>query len=80
MGLIIVSLLSWLIPVITPITPFSTKVKAAIITGAIIFSEATFWGGALLVGKEVASKFKRFLNPRNWKKKQRHNGVQDDGK
>ena len=68
-GLLIISLLSWLIPVITPFTPFPTKVKAGIITGGLIFAEVMFWGGALLVGKEVAAKFKSYLNPRSWKKK-----------
>jgi hypothetical protein len=67
-GLLIISLLSWLIPVITPFTPLPTKVKAGIITGGLIFAEVMFWGGALLVGKEVAAKFKSYLNPRNWKK------------
>ncbi|MFB5285192.1 transporter suffix domain-containing protein [Peribacillus sp. Hz7] len=67
-GLIIISLLSWLIPIIVPFTPLSTKLKAGIITGGLIFAEVMFWGGALLVGKEVAAKFKSYLNPRNWKK------------
>lgn len=68
-GLLIVSLLSWLIPLIAPFTPFPTKVKAVIITGGIVFAEVMFWGGVLLVGKEVAIKFKSYLNPKNWRKK-----------
>jgi len=67
-GLIIISLLCWLIPIIVPFTPLSTQLKAGIITGGLIFAEVMFWGGALLVGKEVAAKFKSYLNPRNWKK------------
>ncbi|MBE3102833.1 MAG: transporter suffix domain-containing protein [Bacilli bacterium] len=68
-GLLIVSLLSWFIPLIAPFTPFPTKVKAGIITGAIVFAEVMFWVGVLLVGKEVASKFRSYLNPKNWRKK-----------
>ncbi|MGW6379944.1 transporter suffix domain-containing protein [Peribacillus butanolivorans] len=68
MGFLIVSLLTWIIPVIAPFTPFPTAVKAGVITGAIIFAEVMFWVGALLVGKEVAAKFKGYLNPKNWKK------------
>lgn len=77
-GLLIVSLLLWLIPLITSSTPLSTKTKAGIITSAIIFAEVMFWGGALLVGKEIASKFKSYLNPKNWRNKQRQNGVHDN--
>lgn len=67
-ALIVVSLLSWLIPLIAPFTPYSTKVKAGIITGAIVFAEVVFWIGVLLVGKEVAAKFRGYLNPKNWRK------------
>ncbi|MWV42711.1 transporter suffix domain-containing protein [Paenibacillus sp. HJL G12] len=67
-GLLILSLLLWLVPVITPFTPLSTKIKASIITGSIIIAEIMFWIGALLVGKEVAAKFKSVLNPKNWRK------------
>ena len=77
-GLLIISVLSWLIPLIIPFTDFPTKVKAGIITGGLIFAEVMFWVGALLVGKEVAAKFKSYLNPINWKKKQEHNRVHDD--
>lgn len=68
-GLLILSLLLWLIPVITPFTSLPTKVKAGTITGSIIMAEIMFWIGALLVGKEVATKFKSYLNPKNWRKK-----------
>ncbi|MFE4142232.1 transporter suffix domain-containing protein [Peribacillus sp. YIM B13472] len=68
MGFLIISLLTWIIPVVAPFTPFSTGVKAGVITGAIVFAEVMFWAGALLVGKEVAAKYKGYLNPKNWKK------------
>lgn len=69
LGLLILSLFVWLIPVITPFTPLPTKIKAGTITGSIIIAEIIFWIGALLVGKEVATKFKSYLNPKNWRKK-----------
>jgi hypothetical protein len=68
MGFLIISLLTWIIPVAAPFTPFSTAVKAGVITGAIVFAEVMFWAGALLVGKEVAAKYKGYLNPKNWRK------------
>lgn len=77
-GLLIVALFCWLIALIAPFTPLSVKAKAGAITGAMIFAEIVFWIGALLVGKEVASKFTSYLNPKNWRKKQRHDGAQDN--
>lgn len=67
-GLLILSLSMWLIPIITPFTPLPTKVKAVTITVSIIIAEVMFWIGALLVGKEVAAKFKSYLNPKKWRK------------
>ncbi|MER2170176.1 MAG: transporter suffix domain-containing protein [Psychrobacillus psychrodurans] len=67
-GLLILSLSMWLIPIITPFTPLPTKVKAVTITVSIIIAEVMFWIGALLVGKEVAAKFKSYLKPKNWRK------------
>ncbi|MGE6376107.1 transporter suffix domain-containing protein [Peribacillus muralis] len=68
MGFLIISLLTWIIPVIAPFTPLSAAAKAGVITGAIVFAEVMFWVGALLVGKEVAAKYKSYLNPKNWRK------------
>ena len=68
-GLLITSLLVWLIPVITPFTSLPTQIKASIIAGSIIIAEIMFWLGALFVGKEVATKFKSYLNPQKWLKK-----------
>ncbi|WP_330219529.1 transporter suffix domain-containing protein [Peribacillus muralis] len=68
MAFLIISLLTWIIPVIAPFMPFSAAGKAGVITGAIVFAEVMFWVGALLVGKEVAAKYKSYLNPKNWRK------------
>ncbi|MFJ7753610.1 transporter suffix domain-containing protein [Peribacillus muralis] len=68
MGFLIISLLTWIIPVIAPFSPLSAAGKAGVITGAIVFAEVMFWAGALLVGKEVAAKYKSYLNPKNWRK------------
>ncbi|GLC89597.1 transporter suffix domain-containing protein [Lysinibacillus piscis] len=67
MGLLIISLSLWLVPVVTPFLPIATATKAGIIVGVIIVAEVLFWLGALLVGKEVASKIKSYFNPKNWR-------------
>ncbi|MGE7602346.1 transporter suffix domain-containing protein [Peribacillus sp. NPDC097675] len=68
MVLLILALLTWIIPVVAPFTPFSTNTKTIVVAGAIIIAEVMFWVGAILVGKEVAAKFKGYLNPKNWRK------------
>jgi len=44
-------------------------VKAITITSCLIIGEVIFWIGALMVGKEVANKIRKSLNPVNWRKK-----------
>ncbi len=40
--------------------------KIAITTILFIIAEITFWSGGLLLGKELFSKYKSYLNPKNW--------------
>lgn len=68
-GLIVVSVLWWGLIVVVPFFPLSLKMKATVITAAIVLAEVFFWLGAVLVGKEVVAKYKAYLNPKNWGKK-----------
>ncbi|KXH86746.1 hypothetical protein AU377_14460 [Sporosarcina sp. HYO08] len=68
-GLLILAVLCWVIAAIATMTPYSLTVKASIITGSIIAGEILFWAGALLVGKDVVTKYKSYLHPKNWRKK-----------
>jgi hypothetical protein len=55
-----------------PIVPFldlDTKAKVTISTILLITGEVLFWVGGLLVGKELLTKYKSYLNPINWFKK-----------
>jgi hypothetical protein len=77
--LIIISFLPWLIiAVIVPFLPISLAQKALLIPALLVLAEVLFWLGALLVGKEVVQKYRRYLNfryPRillkRWKRKNR---------
>jgi len=75
-GLLILAVLFWIIAAIAPFTPFSIMVKTGIVTGSLIIGEILFWIGAVIVGKEVVTKYKSYLNPKNWRKKRRK--QQDD--
>ncbi|RFU71499.1 hypothetical protein D0469_01280 [Peribacillus saganii] len=66
---IIISCLCWLLIAIIPFLPFSTGVKAVSVTASIVLAEVFFWIGALLVGKEVVTKYKSYMNPKNWRMK-----------
>lgn len=55
-----------------PIIPFlitDNTDKIAITTVTLIVAEVLFWSGGLLVGKELFSRYKSYLNPVNWFKK-----------
>ncbi|MBW4693513.1 MAG: transporter suffix domain-containing protein [Lyngbya sp. HA4199-MV5] len=73
--LIIVSCLVWLAIAAVPLLPFTLAQKAAIVPGLLIGGEVIFWCGALLVGKEVAARYRERLNPRllwqRWKRSSR---------
>jgi hypothetical protein len=62
--LIVVSCLVWLAIAAVPLLPLTLAQKAAIVPGLLILGELLFWGGALLVGKEVAERYRHWLNPR----------------
>lgn len=69
-GLVLIALavLCWVFMLIIPFLAFSTKIKAALITFALIIGEVFFWIGAVLAGKDTVKKYINILSPRNWKK------------
>jgi hypothetical protein len=77
--LIIISFLPWLIiAVIVPFIPISLAQKAILVPALLVLAEVLFWLGALLVGKEVVQKYRRYLNFRylnilvkRWRRKHR---------
>ncbi len=61
--------LSFLIYVVLPFNlclPFSGSIIAALTAGMMIVSEIIFWIGCIILGKELASKYRSYLNPMNW--------------
>ncbi|GLC89147.1 transporter suffix domain-containing protein [Lysinibacillus piscis] len=68
-GLLIFYPILWGFAAIVPFIPFPTSIKATIITACIIVGEIFFLIGVAFVGKEVVTKYKSKLNPKNWRKK-----------
>ncbi|HDR4883916.1 transporter suffix domain-containing protein [Paenibacillus jamilae] len=68
-GLLIIYVLLWGSALIIPFTSLSTQVKTVVIPGCIVIGEILFLIGAVFVGKEVVAKYKKYLNPKNWRRK-----------
>jgi hypothetical protein len=54
---------------IIPMFDLPAKTKVIASTTSLILMEVVFWSGGLLVGKELFTKYKNQLNPKNWFKK-----------
>lgn len=52
--------------ILFPLTDLPVKTKVALSTASFIMMEVVFWAGGLLVGKELFTKYKKQLNPKNW--------------
>ncbi|HDX9627725.1 TPA: transporter suffix domain-containing protein [Bacillus cereus] len=68
-GLLVIYVLLWASALIIPFTSLSTQIKAIVIPGCIVIGEILFLIGAVFVGKEVVAKYKKYLNPKNWRRK-----------
>lgn len=68
--LFIVSFLPWLaIFLIVPFLPLNITQKTTLDVVLAIVAEVCFWVSVLLLGKEVVTKYRSYLNPRYlWKK------------
>lgn len=51
---------------LTPFLELPTKPKVFWSSASFIAMEVCFWGGGLLVGKELFNKYKSQLNPAKW--------------
>ncbi|HKI88462.1 MAG TPA: transporter suffix domain-containing protein [Draconibacterium sp.] len=54
---------------IIPALDLPVNIKVIASTTSLILMEVVFWVGGLLVGKELFTKYKKQLNPKNWFKK-----------
>ena len=62
--LIVFSFLPWVaILLVVPLLPLAIAQKALLVPILAVVAEVTFWVGLVLVGKEAATKYRRYLNP-----------------
>ncbi|WP_321321879.1 transporter suffix domain-containing protein [Labilibaculum sp.] len=67
--LIIFCIPFFLLIAIIPFLGMEATTKITISTISLIIGEVLFWLGGIMVGKELFSKYKTYLNPKNWFKK-----------
>ncbi len=48
---------------------YEAATTVTITTVTFVAAEVLFWAGGLLLGKELFTKYKSYLNPKNWFKK-----------
>lgn len=65
------SLVLFLLIVLLPFLEMPTRTKTALLLGLAVAGEICFWVGGILLGKELFAKFKRKLNPLNWRRGKR---------
>ncbi len=62
----IVSVPLFLLVFTLPFLDMEMETKVTLTTVTLIIAEVLFWGGGLLVGKELFAKYKSYFNPKNW--------------
>jgi len=76
--IIVLSVLLFLFLPVIPFLNFNDKTKVTISTVVFIIAEITFYTGGFLLGKELFSKYKSYLNPKNWFKKKKEDREEVD--
>ena len=62
---IVVSFLPWVaIVLVVPFLPLTVAQKALLVPILAVVAEVAFWLGLLLVGKEVATRYRGYFTPR----------------
>jgi hypothetical protein len=64
--LVLISGILWVAVLAVPFLAATVATKAAITASLLVASEAAFWLGILLAGKELAQRYRRMLNPYYW--------------
>ena len=64
--LFVVAMLFWVAAPTVLLIPLSTAQKAWTSTAFLILGEVAFWVAAVVLGREVFRRYRRFLDPRGW--------------
>ena len=64
--LLVAAVLFWIAASALLLTPLSVAQKAWASSAFLVLGEVAFWGAALVLGREVFRRYRRFLDPRGW--------------
>lgn len=64
--LVVLSFILYGLIFVVPFLPLTLSQKAVVIPVLVAIGEATWWVGVAIVGKQVVSKYRKYLNPCNW--------------
>ena len=69
--LLVAAVLFWVAAPAVLLTPLSTAQKAWTSSAFLVLGEVAFWVAAVVLGREVFRRYRRFLDPRGWLGKKR---------
>ena len=77
--LIILSCIAFGLIFVVPFLSLTVAAKGIFVTALVVIMEVAWWAGIAIVGKQVITKYKKFLDPRNWfsHEKDRKNDTED---
>jgi hypothetical protein len=64
--LFVVAVLFWVAAPAVLLTPLSAAQMAWTSTAFLVLGEVAFWVAAVVLGREVFRRYRRFLDPRDW--------------
>jgi hypothetical protein len=70
-GVFVVPSVLYTMLLVVPFLPLTTGQKLWVASGFVVAAEGTFLLSALILGREVVSRYRRFLEPRRWLGKKR---------
>jgi hypothetical protein len=76
-SLIVLSVMLYGAIFLLPLLPFSGKERLAAVPVLVVLGEVAFWGGGVLLGVEVVARYRRWLNPRYWFRRDNLRGKPD---
>ena len=72
--LLVVPVVLWTAALVVPFLPLATAVKVWLAPGFAGAAEVVFWVSAFFLGREIASCYRRMLDPRSWFRKDNTQG------
>ena len=70
LGALVIPTLLWAAVPVVAFLPLAGEHKVWVSGGLVVAAEAVFWVSALLLGREAVRRYRRYLDPRTWSRKQ----------